>query len=327
MCLLALAIDESHRFPLVVAANRDEYFRRATARLGWWSAGAGTPDILGGRDLEGGGTWLGLTAQGRLGVLTNVRQLECPDLSAPSRGEIVALWLRGDLATDRFWTRVALAGYNGFNLIAADFRSGECFWASNRRAHPMRLERGTYGLSNAGIDTPWPKVVELKAKLRDALPEAQSAAALASELFAALADRAPAPDEQLPSTGVPIELERALSSAFIRTADQSYGTRCSTVIVTERARRRLVTHVFERTFTVGSGLALMRQAVLKDWPPRYSQGDAAVPSAQAEVVESSVSTMSETADAQTRKRVRSLLKPAGARRPRATLSTRFVEST
>lgn len=323
MCLLALAIDESHRFPLVIAANRDEFFRRTAARLGWWSAGAGTPDILGGRDLEGGGTWMGLTAQGRLGMLTNVRQPERFDPEAPSRGEIVTLWLRGELATDRFWTRVALAGYNGFNLIAADFLRGECFWASNRRPHPMRLERGIYGLSNAGIDTPWPKVVELKSKLHEALPQAQTAAALAAELFDALADRTPAPDEHLPNTGMPIELERELSPAFIRTADQRYGTRCSTIIVTERARRRLVTHVFERTFTVGSGLALMRQAVLKNWPPRYSQGETSASSAQAEVVESSVSTMSETADAQTRKRVRSLLKPA-VRRQRAAAPTRPV---
>src|SRR5437867_3846904 len=116
MCLVALALDESHRFPLVVAANRDEFFSRPAARLGWWSAAAGAPDILGGRDLGGGGTWLGLTAAGRLALLTNVRLADRLEPHAPSRGEIVPLWLRGDLATDRFWTRVALSGYNGFNL-------------------------------------------------------------------------------------------------------------------------------------------------------------------------------------------------------------------
>lgn len=322
MCLVALAIDESHRFPLVVAANRDEFFNRPAARLGWWSAAAGTPDILGGRDLEGGGTWLGLTAAGRLALVTNVRQPDRVEPLAPSRGDIVPLWLRGDMGTDRFWTRVALSGYNGFNLIAADFRNGECFWASNQKPHPMRLERGVYGLSNAIIDTPWPKVVALKSKLRAALPVVESAAALASTLFEALADRSQAPDDTLPATGVSLEVERELSAAFIRTADQGYGTRCSTIIITERARRRLVTHVFERTFTVGSGLALMRQSVLKDWPPRYTEGVGARLTAQAEVVESSDTTMPEIVVAQTRKRVRSLLKPVTARRVRAAPSSR-----
>jgi uncharacterized protein with NRDE domain len=324
MCLVALAIDESHRFPLVVAANRDEFLGRRTARLGWWSAAAGAPDILGGRDLESGGTWLGLTAAGRLALVTNVRQPDRVEPSAPSRGEIVPLWLRGDLGTDRFWTRVALSGYNGFNLIAADFRNGECFWASNQKPHPMRLERGVYGLSNAIIDTPWPKVLALKAKLRATLPAAESAAAIASTMFDALADRNQAPDDGLPATGIPLEVERELSAAFIRTADQSYGTRCSTIIITERARRRLVTHVFERTFTVGTGLALMRQSVLKDWPPRYTDGVGARPTAQAEVVESSDASMPELEVAQTRKRVRSLLKPVTPRRPRAAPSPRPV---
>ncbi len=214
MCLVALAIDDSHRFPLVVAANRDEFFKRPAARLGWWSSAPGVPDILGGRDLESGGTWLGLTAAGRLAFVTNVRQPGRTEPNAPSRGEIVPLWLRGDMGTDRFWTRVALSGYNGFNLVAADFRNGECFWASNQGPHPMRLERGVYGLSNAAIDTPWPKVVALKSKLRHALPAAESAAALASALFEALSDRRQAPDDSLPATGVSLEIERELSPAL-----------------------------------------------------------------------------------------------------------------
>jgi len=325
MCLVAVAIDESHRFPLVIAANRDEFFNRPAARLAWWSARSGTPDILGGRDLESGGTWLGLTAAGRLALVTNVRLPDREPL-APSRGEIVPLWLRGDMGTDRFWTRVALSGYNGFNLIAADFRNGECFWASNQKPHPMRLERGVYGLSNAIIDTPWPKVVTLKSRLRAALPVAESSVALASTLFDALSDRSQASDDCLPSTGISLELERQLSAAFIRTPDQSYGTRCSTIVITERARRRLVTHVFERTFAVGSGLALMRQSVLKDWPPRYTEGSGASPTAQAEVVESSDTTMPEIAVAQTRKRVRSLLKPVAPRRSRAASVRTSAES-
>jgi uncharacterized protein with NRDE domain len=178
MCLVALALDQSRRFPLVLATNRDEFFNRSSARLAWWSPGADRPDILGGRDLEAGGTWLGLTAQGRLGLVTNVRNSSAKDPAAPSRGAIVQRWLAGDLSSDRFWMHTALSGHNGFNLIAADFVRGECFWASNADAQPMRLERGLYGLSNASLDTPWPKVTALKARVSDAIEASTSVDAL-----------------------------------------------------------------------------------------------------------------------------------------------------
>lgn len=310
MCLVALAIDGSHRFPLIVAANRDEFFDRPTARMAWWSPGPASPDILGGRDLRSGGSWLGLTAAGRIALLTNVRQPGRTEADATSRGEIVPLWLSGGLATDRFWTRIALAGYNGFNLIAADFVRGECFWVSNREAHPVRLERGVYGLSNAQLDSPWPKVISLKRHLTAACTAAESAQGLATMLFEALGDRHIAADAELPATGVSLDVERTLSAAFIRTADQSYGTRCSTIIVTERRRRYLLTHVYERTYTAGSGLALMRQARLKNWPPRYSETSGA---AQAAVLEASMADLAAPASPP-RKRVRSLLKPDGSRR-------------
>ena len=162
MCLIALAIDQSRRFPLVVAANRDEFFARPATRLGWWEHDAGGPAILAGRDLTAGGTWLGLTAEGRLAMVTNVRDPARMDPTAPSRGVIVPQWLSGREPTDRFWMRTALSGYNGFNLIAADFKRGECFWASNLGAHPKRLERGVYGVSNASLDTAWPKTIALR---------------------------------------------------------------------------------------------------------------------------------------------------------------------
>lgn len=287
MCLVALAIDQSRRFPLVLAANRDEFFARPAQRLGWWSPGEGVPDILGGRDLHAGGTWLGLTAAGRLALVTNVREPQRNDPQAPSRGEIVPLWLRGDISADRFWARVALSGYNGFNVIAADFQSGHCFWAANRSQHPTRLGRGLYGLANAALDTPWPKVQALKQRLHAALsgPEAaDSAEALATHLFAALADPKPALDEELPATGVSPEWERLLSAAFIRDHEQGYGTRCSTLIVTERVNKRLVTHVLERSFGAGTSLALLRQSSLRDWPPRYELS-ATTPVTQAEVTD------------------------------------------
>jgi uncharacterized protein with NRDE domain len=310
MCLAAIALDASRRFPLVVAANRDEFFGRPTARLGWWSAGDSSIDVLGGRDLQEGGTWLGLTVAGRMALLTNVRQPDRFDPLAPSRGEIVPLWLRGDLAADRFWSRVALSGYNGFNLIAADFVRGECFWASNQRAHPMRLERGIYGVSNAELDTPWPKVTTLKERVGTALAAADSSAALAAALFNALADKTIAPDDRLPSTGVPIDRERLLSAAHIHVPDNSYGTRCSTLIITERLRRHCVTHVFERTFTPGSELAPLREAVLKDWPPRSTAAGVKRALVQPEVTESPSGDALDAGTLQSHRRVRSLLEPA-----------------
>lgn len=272
MCLVALAIDQHRRFPLVIAANRDEFFARPASRLAWWSQEPGLPEVLSGRDLESGGTWLGLTAAGRLALLTNVRNPASNDPKAPSRGAIVPTWLRGDVAMDKFWMRTALSGYNGFNLIAADFARGECFWASNTHGLPVRLERGVYGLSNGALDTPWPKVTQLKSRLQAAVEGSDSVDALADRLFAALADRTLAADTELPATGIPLELERYLSAAFIRTPDHRYGTRCSTLVITERVNKRLVTHVLERTFNPGPGLALLRRSTLRDWPPRYTEG-------------------------------------------------------
>jgi len=313
MCLVALAIDQSRRFPLVVAANRDEYFKRPSARLAWWSPGPGRPDILGGRDLEAGGTWLGLTAAGRLAFVTNVRDPSRQDAQAPSRGEIVPNWLSGELQTDRFWMRTALAGYNGFNLVAADFQRGECFWASSHQPHPVRLERGLYGLSNGVLDAPWPKVELLKARLGAALKTADEVDALGARLFEALGDRTLADDARLPATGVSPAWEKLLSAAFIRTPDGSYGTRSSTLVIAERVNKRLVTHVLERTYSGTGGVALLRRSVLKDWPPRYTEEPPAEASAQGSVDEAE----EPSADAAPRKtRVRSLLRPETPRRKR-----------
>jgi uncharacterized protein with NRDE domain len=270
MCLVALAIDENRRFPLVIATNRDEFFERPAARMGWWTPAEGGPEILAGRDLQAGGTWLGMTASGRLALVTNVRRPQDTDPDAPSRGGIVPHWLRTELRPDQFWMQTSLSGYAPFNLIAADFRRGDCFWASNDHAIPRRIERGIFGLSNAALDTPWPKVTKLKTRLGEALKTADSVDQLSSLLFTALADREVAPDDLLPATGIGRDRERVLSPAFIRTPDNGYGTRCSTIIITEKIKRQLVTHVFERTFTAGPGLALLRRTVLKDWPPRYA---------------------------------------------------------
>jgi uncharacterized protein with NRDE domain len=318
MCLVALAIDQNRRFPLVIATNRDEFFKRPAARLAWWTPETGGPAILSGRDLEAGGTWLGLTAEGRLALVTNVRDPGRNDAGAPSRGRIVADWLGATERTDRFWMRTALSGYNGFNLVAADFRRGECFWASNNGSYPMRLERGVHGLSNAQLDTPWPKVEALKSRLHDALDEAESVDQLSSALFAALADRSEAGDAELPDTGVSRDLEKMLSAAFIRSPDMAYGTRCSTLVIAERVNRHLVTHVLERTFSATGGVALLRRATLKNWPPRYTAEENATPASEQGPVSESELDTPPIGEPLKKARVRSLLKPdAGKKRRRA----------
>lgn len=320
MCLLALALDAHRRFPLVVAANRDEFFERPAARLAWWQPEGAGPAILGGRDLAAGGTWLGLTAQGRLAMLTNIRDPSRNDPAAPSRGLIVPQWLSAQERPDRFWARVAMSGHNGFNLVAADFRLGECFWGASTQGTPRRLERGIYGLSNASLDTPWPKVQALKSHLAAAMDAAPDVDALAQQLFAALADRTEAADELLPSTGVPAALEKHLSAAFIRTPDGLYGTRCSTLVISERLKRQTVTHVFERTFTAAGGMALLRRSQLTHWPPRYEldPGGPGLEVQAGEVSESEAEAPpagggSTPPQPPKRARVRSLLKPTGGR--------------
>ena len=316
MCLVAFAIDQSRRFPLVVASNRDEFFERQTARLAWWTPGDGAPAVLSGRDLESGGTWMGLTAQGRLALLTNVRSGQRPDGSAPSRGKIVTDWLAAREDTGDFWMRTSLSGYNGFNLVAADFARGECFWASNANPHPRRLERGLYGLSNGALDAPWPKVTALKQSLQASMAGAADAEDLATRLFAALADRQVAADERLPQTGIPIERERLLSPAFIRMPEQGYGTRCATLVITERSGRHPVTHVFERSFNPGGSVALLRRASLRNWPPRYVQDDPEAQVQHGEVSESEIEEHAAVEAAPRRTRVRSLLKPGTDKRRR-----------
>jgi len=316
MCLVALAIDQSRRFPLVVASNRDEYFKRSTARLGWWTPRPGDPAMLGGRDLESGGTWLGLTSQGRLALVTNVRGGMTPDPAAPSRGRIVTDWLAAREDAGDFWMRTAMSGYNGFNLVAADFQRGECFWASNLAPYPKRLDSGIYGLSNGTLDAPWPKVQRLKERLGEAMASAGGVDELATQLFDALADRDIAPDDALPQTGITLEWERQLSPAFIRTPDLAYGTRCSTLIITERVGRHPVTHVLERTYTAGAGVASLRRASLRQWPPRYTDEPSQAPHEQAMVSEAELATAGEAPPPPVKRtRVHSLLKPmTGGRR-------------
>ena len=268
MCLVALALGCSARYPLVIASNRDEFHARPAAALDWWTPEGHSTEILAGRDLESGGTWLGLGRSGRLALLTNVRDPLHHDAAAPTRGHIVPQWLVGQEPIDVYAAHCAGAGHNGYNLIAADVACDEWHWASNANPRIQRLPQGLYGLSNAELDTPWPKVEALKRRVAASLAADLETEALFADLFAALADRVVVPDDELPSTGVPIELERALAPAFIAMPSRGYGTRCSTLVVTERRGNASVTHVVERSVDAQARVLQTRHAVLHDWPQR-----------------------------------------------------------
>jgi uncharacterized protein with NRDE domain len=255
MCLAAIAIAQHARFPWVVAANRDEFFSRAAAPLDWWQPAPGEPALLSGRDLLAGGTWLGVNTRGRFAMVTNVREPQrTPLVNSPSRGDLVTRWLRqqeGDAALLDDSLRTAR---NGFNLLVGDLGGNAGLWLNNRLQQQQRLGPGMAGLSNAELDTPWPKLTRLKQRLHAAVTDAYSADQLAADTFAALADPTPAADAELPDTGVGVARERLLSPAFIRIpgagtgAGTHYGTRCSTVVVVEQVGPLRLVRVFERRF-------------------------------------------------------------------------------
>jgi uncharacterized protein with NRDE domain len=233
MCLIAMAWGVSAEYPLVIAANRDEYYARPTAALAQWTSEAGQC-IVSGRDLRDGGTWMGFTLSGRFAMLTNLRDPSAtPPPQARSRGALVMDWLTStrhalDWAAQRSWAR-----YAGFNLIVGDWPRQQCHYLSSHRAVQALAPGAIYGLSNAALDTPWPKTLQLKSAVQRALDEDLPLAAVQSQLQNALRDETRAPEAQLPHTGVPLAVEKALSSVFVRhpQPEPDYGTRTSLVAV------------------------------------------------------------------------------------------------
>jgi uncharacterized protein with NRDE domain len=238
MCILLVAHDAHPNYRLVLAANRDENYDRPAAPASFWEDAT---EVLAGRDLRDGGTWLGVTRTGRWAALTNFREAGPAREGAPSRGGLVAGFLRGSMSPEEFvHSRVSGAeAYNGFSLFCGD--GSTLAFLSNRGGGLRVLAPGIYGLSNGPLDTPWPKVELGKrglAALLQLAPPFDEAGA-----FALMADGSRPPDEELPSTGVGLEIERALSPIFVAT--ERYGTRCSTLLAIGRdGQVRFV----ERTF-------------------------------------------------------------------------------
>jgi uncharacterized protein with NRDE domain len=235
VCLAVVALHVHPRYAIVVAANRDEFHRRPTAAAHWWDE-----DWFAGRDLLANGTWLGVTRAGRWALLTNVREPAHNDPGAPSRGSLVPRLLGcGGLLPDAVKAAVASgARHNGFNLLAGDTRNAH--WGSNRADLTRALDSGLHGLSNAALDTPWPKLTRTVGAMRRWCARADDDLAA---VLALLGDRSRAPDIELPATGVPLEWERRLSSPFI--VGDEYGTRSSTVLAIGNAGR---VDIIERSF-------------------------------------------------------------------------------
>lgn len=232
MCLILFALEAHPRYRLVVAANRDEWFHRETEPARFWDEDA---NVLAGRDLAQRGTWMGITRTGRFAAVTNFREPDRRRDDAKSRGALVSEFLFGRTAPEAFVQQIETDAqqYNGFNFLAADMHAMRYF--SNRVQAGLGAGRGSpigpgvYGLSNHLLDTDWPKVRLGKARLAQVLRDDKIDD---GELFELLAHRGPAPESELPSTGVPPERERALSAAHVLLGE--YGTRSSTVLLVGR---------------------------------------------------------------------------------------------
>ncbi|MEO0556846.1 MAG: NRDE family protein [Bacteroidota bacterium] len=222
MCLVLFALDAHPTQRLVVLANRDEFYARPTAPSSWWRD---APDVLAGRDLEAGGTWMGITRSGRWTAVTNVRDPSSIRTDVRSRGDLTRAFLTSDVSARQYVADVFRQrdAYNGFNLLVGDTQ--ETWIVSTRLSEPRQLEAGIYGLSNDTLDTPWPKVQRGKDGLKRLLDSDEIHGQAA---FAVLSDAEPASDADLPDTGVGLAWERALSSPFIQM--ERYGTRTSTVL-------------------------------------------------------------------------------------------------
>jgi uncharacterized protein with NRDE domain len=225
MCLVLFAFDPRSQHPLVVAANRDEFYARPARSAHWWED---RPGLLAGRDLSAGGTWLGVTRDGRFAAVTNFAE-EGASEAPKSRGQLTEAFLTGSTDAHTFAHALHTPSFRGFNLLLFD---GERLVYTSNRGHTQDLEPGVYGLANAELGAAWPKV-ELG---RAALAETLRGGAEPDALLEVLADRTVPPDHALPRRGRPLELERRVAPCFI--AGEEYGTRASTAVIIGRDRIR-----------------------------------------------------------------------------------------
>ena len=224
MCLILFGLNQKSEFKLILAANRDEFFSRPTEEAHWWKD---NKDILAGRDIKSGGTWLGINKNGRFIAITNYRDLKNINNEARSRGELSKSFLTGHLSTDAFLSELSSRKdqYNSFNLLLSDNGFDTLYHYSNVTDERTLISDGIHGLSNHLLDTPWPKVELGKQGLQQHL---DSETKKSDELIKFMQHGEEAPDSALPDTGISYELEKKLSPVFI--SMKEYGTRCSTIL-------------------------------------------------------------------------------------------------
>ena len=242
MCLLFLALHYHPNYKLIVAGNRDEFYERKTAPADYWPD---HPEILGGRDLEAGGTWLAISKTGRISTITNYRDPKNINPHAPSRGNLVSDFLLQNNSPQHYLDQInpGKEKYNGFNLITGVAGAlTELWYLSNYNEGVIKITDGVHGLSNALLDTPWPKVTTGKKKFEQVI---QEEVILPDTLFTMLLDDDVAADDQLPDTGVGLDRERVLSSVFIKSP--GYGSRCTTVVLIDHNNRVIFA---ERTYAL-----------------------------------------------------------------------------
>lgn len=246
MCLIIFSYKTHTKYPLIIAANRDEFYERQTAPAAFWDD---APYLLAGRDLQEGGTWLGITKMGRIAALTNYRNPSQFKPDAPSRGLLVSHYLTGQDDALAYLLKLNAVSdrYNGFSMVLGDLN--RLYYASNWGC-TIELMPGLYGLSNRLLDTPWPKVAKGKAALGAILSKADDPNP--EDMFDFLADRTIAEDADLPNTGLDVDRERLLSSIFI--SSPGYGTRSSTVIMIDH---RMHATFIERSYNDYRGDAWM----------------------------------------------------------------------
>jgi uncharacterized protein with NRDE domain len=243
MCLILFALRQHAKFPLVIIANRDEYYARPTQSAHWWED---TDGIFGGRDLEARGTWMGVNRNGRFAAVTNVREPGTFAEARLSRGNLPREFLAGDESVEAFIDRVQphANDFAGFNLLLGD--SNRLFFYSNRQSRLREIRSGIYGVSNGLFDEGWPKLVSGKIALARVLASGPNN----DDLLQILTDENTAEDHQLPGTGVTIDIERMLSSRFIRSAN--YGTRaCSLVKFNTKSQISFVEQNYVDAETIG----------------------------------------------------------------------------
>ena len=235
MCILFIAVNQHQDYPLIIAANRDEFFARPTSASHFWPDSherlVNSPQqLLAGKDEQAGGTWMGITSTGRLAALTNIRDPKKNKQNAITRGELVSQYLQGQQQQDEYLAQLqnSQARYNGYNLLFGPWRSLQVY--NNHLDQVEQLSTGVYGLSNANLNSPWPKIDKGTMQLTEYCHDGHSIEP--EKLFDLLKDMHQAEDPYLPKTGVPIEWERRLSSIFIQGED--YGTRSSTVLLIDK---------------------------------------------------------------------------------------------